>query len=85
MKRVFRGFVWDDMDRHWTFFGAKESVHCGVSTQSRCFVFFSLGSSGYLLGCTIGAVSAQRQVEHVKHAIQNITTEWTPHSVVNFH
>ena len=29
----------------------------------------------------VAAVSAQRQVEHVKHTLQNILTEWTPHSV----
>ena len=45
-------------------------------------VLFSLSSSGYQLGCTVAAVSAQQPVEHVHNALQNITTEWTPHSVV---
>ena len=30
--------------------------------------------------CT-AAVSAQQPEEHVKNTLQNITTEWTPHSV----
>ena len=34
------------------------------------------------LGCTVAAVSAQRPVEHVKNALQNITTEQTPQSVL---
>ena len=44
-------------------------------------VFFSFGSYGYHLCCTIAAVSAQWLVEHVKKNLQNITTERTPHSV----
>ena len=60
-------------------------IHCGASTQSWHFVFFSFGSFGYLLGCTVAAVSAQQPVEHVKNALQNITMEGTPHSVDGFH
>ena len=51
------------------------------STQSWCFVLLSVRSSGYKLGCTVATVSAQRPAEHVKKALQNIITEWTPHSV----
>ena len=43
---------------------------------------FSFGSSGYQLGCTVAAVSVQWPVEQVKNALQNITTEWTLHSVL---
>ena len=43
------------------------------------FVFF--GSYDYQFGCTVASASAQRPVEHVKNYLQNITTEWTPHSV----
>ena len=39
------------------------------------------GSSGYQLDCTVAAVSAQHPVEHVKNALQNITTEGTKQSV----
>ena len=60
--------------------GHRILVHCGASTQSPSFV--CLLSSCYQLGCTLAAVSAQRPVEHVKNALQNIMTEWTPHSVV---
>ena len=45
---------------------------------------FSVRSSGYQLGCTVTVVSAQRPVEHVKNALQNIATEGMKHSVV-FH
>ena len=38
--------------------------------------------SSYQLGCTVAAISAQRTVEHFKKALQNITTDRTPHSVV---
>ena len=34
-------------------------LHCGASTQSRCFVMFSCGGSGYQLVCSVAAVSAQ--------------------------
>ena len=44
-------------------------------------VLFSFKSSGYQLGSTEAAVSAQRPVGHVNNALKNITTEWTPHSV----
>ena len=44
-----------------------------------CFVHF--GNSSYQLGCTVAAVSAQRPVEHVKNALQNIVNEGMPHSV----
>ena len=37
------------------------------------FVLLSSGSFSYQLGCSVAAVSAQRPVEHVKHALQNIT------------
>ena len=37
---------------------------------------FAVRSSGYKMGCTVAAVSAQRSVEHAKNALQNITTEW---------
>jgi len=37
--------------------------------------------SGYQLGCTVAAVSAERPVKHDKNAVQNITIEWKPHSV----
>ena len=40
---------------------------------------FSVRSSGYQFGCTVAGVSSQWQVEHT---LQNITTEWTTHSVV---
>ena len=56
-------------------------VHCGASTLSWCFLIFSFGSPGYQLGCTIAAVSAQRPVEHVKNALQNIKIEQTPQSL----
>ena len=45
-------------------------------------VLFSFGSSSYQSGCTVTAVSAQKPVEYVKNNLQNITTEWTPHSVL---
>ena len=38
-------------------------------------------SSRYPLGCTVAAVSVQWLVEHIKNDLQNITTEWTLHSV----
>ena len=41
-------------------------------------VLFSFGSFDYQWGCTITAVSAQRRVEHVKNALQNIMTEQMP-------
>ena len=47
-------------------------------------VLYSVRSSGYqleMLGCTVAAVSAQRLVEHVKNALQNIATEGTKHRV----
>ena len=52
-----------------------------ASTQSRCLVLFSFGSSGYQLGCTVTAVSGQRQIKHVKNVLHTITTEWPPPSV----
>ena len=48
------------------------------------FFSFSYGNSGYQLGCTIAAVSAQRPVEHVNNDLQNITTERTPQSVESY-
>ena len=42
---------------------------------------FSFGSSAYPLDSSKAAVSAQQPVEHVKDALQNITTERTPQSV----
>ena len=39
--------------------------------------------SGYQLGCTIAPESAHRPEKHVKNALQNITTDWIPHSVVS--
>ena len=53
-----------------------QSVQSVASPHSWCFVWFSLGSSGYQLGCTIAAVSAQRPWNLSK--IQNITNEGTP-------
>ena len=50
------------------------NVGCALS-----HVLFSFQSSGYQLGCS---VSAQRLAEHSKNALQNITTEGTPHSVL---
>ena len=44
------------------------------------FVFFL--SSGYQKGRTVAAVSAQRPVEHVKTALQNIANEGTLHRVL---
>ena len=58
------------------------TVRCPLSTQSRCFNLPSIRRSGYQLGCTIAAVSAQWPVEHVKNALQNITTEGTKHHVM---
>ena len=48
------------------------------------YVVFCFLSEGPLLGRTLTAVSANRPVEHVKKALQNIKTEWTrtPHSVL---
>ena len=46
-----------------------------------CSVFF--WKFCYQLGCTVAAVSSNRPVEHVNNAVQNIATEWTPHSVVS--
>ena len=57
-------------------------IHCGASIPSRCFILFSLGSSGYQTGWTVSALSAQRPVEHVKNALQNIMTEWAPQCTV---
>ena len=56
-------------------------VDRGASPHSRYLVFFFFGSPIFQLGCRVAAASAQRPVEHVKNAQQNITTEWTPHSV----
>ena len=33
------------------------------------------------MGCTVAEVSAQRPLDHVKNALQNITTDCRPHSV----
>ena len=57
-------------------------IHCVAAPQSRCFVLISVRSSAYPFGCTVSAVSAKRPMEHVKHALQNITTEQTPYTVV---
>ena len=43
-----------------------------ASPQSRCFVWFSVRRSCYLLGCTVARVSAQQ------NSLQNITTEGWP-------
>ena len=40
------------------------TVQTASSSQSRCFVLFSVRNSSYKLGCTVVAVSAQWQVEH---------------------
>ena len=55
----------------------KSALHRVASTQLWSFILFLIGSSGYQLGSTVAAVSA----EHVKNTLQKITTEWTPHSV----
>ena len=55
---------------------------CTVGRQLSRDVLLTCGSSGYQMGCTVAAVSAQRPVEHVKNALQNITTDGTPHSVL---
>ena len=60
---------------------AKQYLTTLLGVHSVAMVFFSFGSSCYQLGCTVAAVSAQQQVEHVKTDLQNITTEWTHHSV----
>ena len=46
-----------------------------------CDVLFSYRGSGYQFGCTAAALTAQRQLEHVKNALQNSMAEWTPNSV----
>ena len=51
------------------------------SVPMQYFVSFFFKSSSHQFGCAVDAVSAQRPVEHVKNAIQNISTEWTPHGV----
>ena len=56
------------------------SAHTAFRTLSRD-VLFSVRNSGYQLGCTVAAVSALWPVQHVKNALQNITTEGTKHSV----
>ena len=56
-------------------------VHFGASTKLLIFYLFCSWSSGYQLGYTVAVVSAQRPMEHVKNALQNIKTEWTPYSV----
>ena len=48
---------------------------------SRNVLFFSFVNSGFQLVCTVAAVSAQQPVEHVRNALQNITTQGTKHSV----
>ena len=58
-----------------------DQVHFGVAAESWCFILFSFRSSGYKFGCTIAAVSTYQLMEHVKNALQNITTEWMPQSV----
>ena len=57
-------------------FDSARNIHCGVSARSWCFVFF--WSSGCQFGCTVTVVTARRQVEHVKSAIQNIMPDLTP-------
>ena len=55
---------------------------------SQCYVFFLVPV--YHLGCAIDAVSgvaalsAQQPAEHVKKALQNITTDRMPQSVEGF-
>ena len=56
-------------------------IHSGSSTQSRCFFpGLPVGPVGLHCSCSI----SQTTVEHVKNALQNITTEWTPHSSHTF-
>ena len=62
---------------------SRSYLHCGASTQPQSFLLLSFGRSDYQLGCTVDAVSAQWPVERVKNDLQNITTEWMPHSVHN--
>ena len=81
-RKPEQGLILTDL---WKTFPATNlySIHCGASTQSQCFVLSSFGSSAFQLGCTVAAASAQRQLEHVKNDLQNITTrtEWTPYTV----
>ena len=44
-------------------------IYCAASPLSRYFVWFSFQSSGYLLGCTVAAVSAQWPGEQIKTAL----------------
>ena len=57
-------------------------LHCASSTLSGCFVLFLMGSSRYLLGCTVAAVSAHQPAEHVKNAQPKLTTEGMTQTVV---
>ena len=50
----------------------------------RIMMFFSVRGSAYQLACTVAAVSDLRPVEHAKHDLQNITTEWMTHSAPPF-
>ena len=59
-------------------------LHGVASDQSRSFVMFSFWNSGHQWGCTVADVPAQQPVEHLKNALQNITTDRTPHSVDQF-
>jgi len=58
------------------------NVHCVTSPQSQCFVLFSFSNFIYQMGCRVAAISAQRPVERVKNALQNITSEGMKQSVV---
>ena len=58
---------------NYTLWGVPLSLHV---------LLFSHANSGYQLGCTIAAVSAQPPGEHVKNDLQNIRTERTPQSVI---
>ena len=63
----------------WEGPGGRVCVQCGASPLSRRFVL--IFSPGYQFACTVAAVSAQRPLEHVKNALQNIANVGTPQSV----
>ena len=60
---------------------SRSKNHRVATPQSRCFALFSLGSSGYQLGCTETALSVQQPVELVSNDLQNIMIEGMPHSL----
>ena len=53
-------------------------IICDVSF---CFILEVLVTNRAAHSSCTAAVSAQQPEEHVKNTLQNITTEWTPHSV----